>query len=52
MFSRTGSTRASFYRELPRGSLAALERAVADSPAFRLWYRNSDARIYAVVGRR
>jgi hypothetical protein len=32
------------------GSLQSLERAVARSSRFRLWYRAPDARIYQLVG--
>ena len=34
----------------PAGSLPSLERAVARSSRFRLWYRAPDARIYHLVG--
>jgi hypothetical protein len=33
----------------PPGALAHLETAVASSPDFRLWYGNSDVRIYELV---
>jgi hypothetical protein len=34
---------------LPAGSLASLQRAVAHSSRFRLWYHNRDASIYQLV---
>jgi hypothetical protein len=34
---------------LPPGSLASLERAVAHSSQFRLWYHNREAAIYQLV---
>jgi hypothetical protein len=34
---------------LPAGSLASLQRAVAQSGRFRLWYRTRDASIYQLV---
>jgi hypothetical protein len=39
------------YGVLPDGSLASLDRALAASPDWRVFYRNEDAAIYELVGR-
>jgi hypothetical protein len=39
------------YRVLPEGSLASLDRALAASSDWRLYFRNGDAAIYELVGR-
>jgi hypothetical protein len=49
VFSRTQYAYAAYYKTMPAGSLGSLERAVAGSPRFRLWYRNADTRIYKLV---
>jgi hypothetical protein len=36
---------------LPEGSLASLDRALAASPEWRVFFRNGDAAIYELVGR-
>ena len=46
VFSSSQMEYASVFGLTPPGQLANLERAVAGSPRFRLWYRNKDVRIY------
>lgn len=50
VFASTGYTYASVHELTPPGALASLERAVASSARFRLWYATKDARIYELVG--
>ena len=49
VFSTTQTEYAHVYQLVPDGALDNLERAVADSPHFRLFYGNKDARIYQLV---
>lgn len=49
VFSTTGTVYARIFRLTPPGALQSLERAVAHSRRFRLYYRNADARIYEVI---
>ncbi len=51
-FSRNESLFARIFNIAPSGALANLESAIARSPHFRLWYRNSKVRIYELVVRR
>jgi hypothetical protein len=46
VFSTTGYHYASVHALTPPGALESLERAVASSPRFGLWYGSGDARIY------
>jgi hypothetical protein len=49
VFSTTSTRYAEIYGLTPRGALPSLERAVKESPRFRLWYGNREARIYELV---
>ena len=49
VFATTGLGFARFYNIAPPGELERLERVVARSPRFTLWYRNDDTRIYRVA---
>jgi hypothetical protein len=49
VFSTTQTEYARVYQLVPDGALDNLERAVADSSHFRLFYGNKDARIYQLV---
>lgn len=50
-FSRNEIVFARIFNITPPGALANLEAAIARSPRFRLWYRNSKVRIYELVVR-
>ncbi|MDX6715105.1 MAG: hypothetical protein QOH30_1663 [Baekduia sp.] len=50
VFSTSQSEYAKVFQLTPPGALANLEAAVRRSPLFRIWYQNSDARIYQLVG--
>jgi hypothetical protein len=50
VFSTTGYKYAAVHGLTLPGALESLERAVAASPRFRLWYATSDARIYELSG--
>jgi hypothetical protein len=50
VFSTTQLDYATLFHTTPAHSLEGLERAVAQSQDFRLWYRNSDTRIYELIG--
>lgn len=50
VFSTSQYKYASIFGTTPSGSLESLQRAVASSPRFRLWYSNADTRIYRAVG--
>ena len=45
-FSTTQRRYVETFRLMPRQAIERLERAVAGSPDFRLWYATEDARIY------
>ena len=45
-FSTTQRRYVETFRLMPRQAIERLERAVAESPDFRLWYATEDARIY------
>ena len=49
VFSTTQTEYAHVFQLAPDGALASLERAMAASPQFRLWYRNPDTRIYELA---
>jgi hypothetical protein len=49
IFSTSQENYARMFQLTPPGALHNLERAVARSPRFRLWYGNPDARIYELV---
>jgi hypothetical protein len=49
-FSKDETAFAEVMRLTPPGALADLERAVARSPKFRLFYSNPDVRIYQLIG--
>jgi hypothetical protein len=49
VFSGTEFQYASVFRLSPPGQLPALERAVAASPRFRLWYDAGHVRIYQLI---
>ncbi len=49
VFSRTQFQYASVFRLSPPGQLPALERAVAASPRFRLWYDAGHVQIYQLL---
>jgi hypothetical protein len=49
-FSTNEERYAQTFNIVPPGAIANLESAVAESPDFRLWYRNPDVRIYELVG--
>jgi hypothetical protein len=49
VFSTTQTEYAHVFQLVPDGALENLESAVADSPHFRLFYGNKDARIYQLV---
>jgi hypothetical protein len=48
-FTRNETLFARIFNITPPGALANLEAAIARSPRFRLWYRNSRVRIYELV---
>jgi hypothetical protein len=48
-FGRDGITYGEVFRITTPGALVELEAAVAKSPEFRLWYRDSDVQIYELV---
>lgn len=48
-FTKDETDFAETFRITPPGALSDLERAVAKSPYFRLWYDNKDVRIYELV---
>jgi hypothetical protein len=50
VFASTGYEYATVHGLAPPGALLGLERAVASSERFRLWYTTTDARIYELVG--
>lgn len=50
VFSTTQFQYADIFGTTPKGALARLERAVAASPAFRLWHATPDSRIYQLTG--
>jgi hypothetical protein len=50
VFSRTQTEFSQVFGLTPPGALERLQRAVAVSPEFRLWYGNADAQIYEYVG--
>jgi hypothetical protein len=50
VFSTTQDRYTALQELTPRGALESLERAVAASSHFRLWYATSDARIYELIG--
>jgi hypothetical protein len=50
--SRNGKVYSDVFDLLPRGSLDRLERALARSKRFRVWYRNDDTTIYQLVAAR
>lgn len=53
VFTRNEIIFSRIFNIVPPGALAHLESAIAQSPHFRLWYRNSRVRIYELVsGRR
>jgi hypothetical protein len=47
--SRNGKVTSQVLDVLPKGSLDRLERALARSKRFRVWYRNDDTAIYQLV---
>jgi hypothetical protein len=49
VFDKDETTYAEVFRLTPPGALASLEKAVAQSPDFRLWYDNGVVRIYELV---
>jgi hypothetical protein len=49
VFSTSQFEYAKVFRLTEPGALHTLERAVAVSPYFKLWYRNADARIYVMT---
>jgi hypothetical protein len=52
MFSSSQERTARILQLTPPGAMRALERAMSQSPRFRLWYANRDVRIYEVTGQR
>lgn len=50
VFSKSQTEYAQVFRLTPPGQLQNLERAVARSPRFRLWYASGDTRVYQLVG--
>jgi hypothetical protein len=48
-FSRNETLYARIFNIIPPRAMANLETAIARSPRFRLWYRNSKVRIYELV---
>jgi hypothetical protein len=50
--SRNGKVYSDVFDLLPRGSLDRLERALARSKRFRVWYRNDDTTVFELVGPR
>jgi hypothetical protein len=50
VFSRTEYRYSSLHNLTPPGGLVRLELAIASSPYFQLWYQNSAARIYRLIG--
>ncbi len=50
VFSTTGYRYAATHDLTPAGALESLERAIATSPYFYLWYSAPDARIYRLRG--
>jgi hypothetical protein len=50
VFSTTGYQYAAIHDLTPPGALQNIERAIATSPRFALWYSTSDARIYRLNG--
>ena len=50
VFSKTQDRFTQLQELTPPGALENLERAVAASPDFRLWYSTRDARIYEMMG--
>jgi hypothetical protein len=49
VFSTSMENYARIFRLTPPGAIHDLELAVAQSPRFRLWYGNEDARVYQLV---
>jgi hypothetical protein len=49
VFSKSQYTYAEFFHSVPAGSLQGLQRAVAGSRDFTLWFSNADARIYRII---
>jgi hypothetical protein len=49
VFSTSMENYARIFRLTPPGAIHNLEVAIARSPRFRLWYGNSDARVYELV---
>ena len=49
-FTRNQALYARIFNIVPPGAMGNLEAAIAASPHFRLWYRNSKVRIYELVG--
>jgi hypothetical protein len=49
VFSTTQTEYAHVFQLAPDGALASLERAMATSHQFRLWYSNPDTRIYELT---
>jgi hypothetical protein len=47
--SQNGKVYSDVFDLLPRGSLDRLQRALARSKRFRIWYRNNDTTIYRLV---
>jgi hypothetical protein len=50
VFTSSAYREEQLYELAPQGALAALERAVVASGRFRLWYANTDTRIYELFG--
>jgi hypothetical protein len=48
-FDNDETAYAEVFRITPPGALGDLEAAIASSPEFHLWYRNSDVRIYELI---
>jgi hypothetical protein len=48
-FTRNETLYARTFNIIPPGAMGNLEAAIARSPHFRLWYRNSKVRIYELV---
>jgi hypothetical protein len=48
-FTRNQALFARIFNLVPPGAMGNLEAAIARSPHFRLWYRNSKVRIYKLV---
>jgi len=49
VFSWSATEYADVFRLTPPGALGDLERAVASSPDFRIWYRSPDTRVYTFL---